>query len=357
MALWRVIGAVGRTLVTLGVLVLLFVAYQLWGTGVQAARAQADLRSEFLESLATTTTTAPATTTAPPATEAAPEPDPAPTTTAPPPPTTAAPAPVAAPARPPPGGAVALLRIPRIGVEQVVVEGVSVGQLKRGPGHYPGTPLPGEAGNSAVAGHRTTYGSPFYHLDRLRSGDEILVTTRAGEHRYVVSRTTVVRPDQVEVLDQTGDARLTLTTCHPRFSASQRLVVVARLVGEAPPPPPAEGPEPAEGEPQPVDEEPGTAEEEAEPDREEAPPAGTEDDPVVSGQVIGADAAAGLSGDPTARVPALLWGLAGALVWLATWAAGRRWRRWAAYLLAAPFLVVALVGFFEHLARLFPANI
>jgi sortase A len=114
------------------------------------------------------------------------------------------------------------------------VEGVSVRDLQKGPGHYPSTPLPGQAGNAAIAGHRTTYGAPFGDLGRLATGDEMLVTTRAGEFRYVIDRIDIVSPGQVEVLDPTPEARLTLTTCHPKYTARQRLVVSGVLVGPAP---------------------------------------------------------------------------------------------------------------------------
>lgn len=123
----------------------------------------------------------------------------------------------------------ARVRIPRIGVDKIVVEGVGTEDLKRGPGHYPGTPLPGQLGNAAIAGHRTTYGAPFGDLDELVEGDAIIVETLAGSFRYLVETSIVVSPDQTEVLDPTPTAHLTLTTCHPRFSARQRLVVRAAL--------------------------------------------------------------------------------------------------------------------------------
>ena len=135
------------------------------------------------------------------------------------------------------GDAVAHLRIPAIDVDKIVVEGVEVGDLKRGPGHYPDSPMPGQPGNAAIAGHRTTYGAPFNRLDELGQGDEILVTTAQGAFRYEVQRSLIVKPDEVEVLDDFGDDRLTLTACHPKYSARERIVVVASLVGEAAPAP------------------------------------------------------------------------------------------------------------------------
>ena len=115
--------------------------------------------------------------------------------------------------------------------------------------------MPGNPGNAAIAGHRTTYGAPFHNIDQLAPGDEIIVTTLQGEFRYevlpqptdevddsgepVMRGNFIVAPSQVEVLDDFGDNRLTLTACHPKYSARQRIVVVAQLVEEpAPAPPP-----------------------------------------------------------------------------------------------------------------------
>jgi sortase A len=108
-----------------------------------------------------------------------------------------------------------------------VVEGVAPDDLKKGPGHYPGTSLPGAEGNMGIAGHRTTYARPFWALDRLEAGDRIYVDTRGGRFIYRVEWARVVDPNQVEVLDPTSAPSLTLTTCHPKFSAAQRLVVRA----------------------------------------------------------------------------------------------------------------------------------
>jgi sortase A len=298
----RVVGGVGRALITGGVLLLLFVAYQLWGTGIREAQAQTDLQSEFERTLETTTTTTA------PGEDPAPPPPPVPT---------------------PEGDAVAMIRIPRIGVEKAVVEGVSIADLRKGPGRYPTSPMPGQLGNAAIAGHRTTYGAPFLELDQLEPGDEILVRTRDGEFRYLVNETRIVQPHQVEVLDPTENATLTLTTCHPRYSARQRLIVTATLDGEGvEPPPAAPAPEPP-------------VEELAQPQ---------------SGQVMGG-AEATLDGDREALVPAALWALACAGIWAAAWALGRRWHRLPAYALGLPVFAVALFLCFEQVARLFPASI
>lgn len=141
-------------------------------------------------------------------------------------------------------GAVAMMEFERPGSDDppvhagplFVVNGVELSTLRRGPGHYPSTAAPGEEGNFAVAGHRTTYGAPFLHLDEIRPDDEIHVTDAEGNrHTYKVAEQRVVQPDARWVVDSdpldTGAPTLTLTTCHPRFSAAKRLVVFAELAG------------------------------------------------------------------------------------------------------------------------------
>ena len=296
-------AGVGRTLITTGVLLLLFVAYQLWGTGVAEARAQDRLRAEFLDSLP------------PPA----PSPTPAPAPTA-----------LAEAAAPPPtlpGDAVAIIRIPKLDLEKAVIEGVGVEDLKKGPGHYPTTPMPGQAGNAAIAGHRTTYGAPFFRLDELTTGDEISVATREGEFQYRVTESRIVRPDQNEVLDNTSDNRLTLTTCNPRYSARQRLIVTAALVGAPAAPSPAAA--------QPVE--------------------GTPAAPVIAAEAP--ELTESLSGERSAAGPTVGWGgLAGA-IWALTWLASTRWGKPAAYAMGTPVFLVVLFVFYENVARLLPANV
>jgi sortase A len=124
---------------------------------------------------------------------------------------------------------VGVLHIAKIGLDKVIVEGTTTDDLRQGPGHYTGTPLPGEAGNASIAGHRTTYGAPFYNLDRLSPGDPIQVTTVQGAFTYRVTRTLIVDPGDTAVVASTATPELTLTTCNPRFSAAQRLVVHAAL--------------------------------------------------------------------------------------------------------------------------------
>ena len=140
----------------------------------------------------------------------------------------AADAPVSQPAE---GTVVGHLQIPAIGVDQYVVEGTAEKDLQMGPGHYLGTAMPGQAGNVAIAGHRTTYGAPFNNLGNLRPGDDITLTTDSDTTLdYVVTQLPVaVPPSDVKILNSFGDDRVTLTTCNPRYSATQRLVVVAEL--------------------------------------------------------------------------------------------------------------------------------
>jgi len=132
------------------------------------------------------------------------------------------------------GDAVGRLRIDRIGLSSVVLEGTNADDLRRGPGHYPGTPLPGQSGTVAIAGHRTTYGAPFRKIDKVRSGDDIVVTMPYGRFTYRVERTRIVKPTDVWVVDRRSFDRLVLTACHPLYSAAERIVVFARLVKAEP---------------------------------------------------------------------------------------------------------------------------
>jgi sortase A len=188
----------------IGLVVLLFAAWQLWGTSIEQAHAQQALRVEFQthEHQVASPPTGPAL--------------------------------ISANTRlsePPEGSVVGHLQIPAIGVDQYVVEGTAEGDLAKGPGHYVGTSMPGQAGNVAIAGHRTTNGAPFNDLNLLKINDRVTLTTDTGEVlTYVVSQPPVaVSPADVAVLNTGNDSRLTLTTCNPKFSASQRLVVVALL--------------------------------------------------------------------------------------------------------------------------------
>ena len=293
MRLAKVLGAIGRTCITAGVLILLFVAYQLWGTGIYEAREQDRLQSEFAQELAREKAEARRNATATTSTTV--------------------------PAPPPPvGEAVGMLRIPKIGLDRAVVQGINVPDLRKGPGHYPATPMPGQLGNAAIAGHRTTYGAPFNRLDELAIGDPILVTTLAGTYRYKVFQSLVVHPKRgVFVLDPTPTATLTLTTCNPKFSARERLVVQARLD--------------VDRSPKPV----------------KAPPQ------AVANRSSLDDA---LSGRGEPRLPTVWWGLLVIAVGAVWWLIFHRYHRWTTWFLGVVPFAIVLAVFYYHLERLLPAN-
>jgi LPXTG-site transpeptidase (sortase) family protein len=311
----RLISGVGRTLITVGVLLLLFVAYQLWGTGFKYNQLQDSAGKSFAAQLAaagqpsigsadaaggfggfteaelaaaaagkaiasnppaapvappttavaavdttpptpvTPAVTAPAKTVPAVANATLPPTTLAPTTLAPKPAVTvAAPASASAPAavsvtvstlpkvkpgrtqmkRPKAGNSLGRIVIPRIKMDQVYVSGAGLEDLKTGPGHYPSTAFPGLDGNAGIACHRTTFGAPCLNLDLLKAGDLVLFETLYGKYAYKVEKLFVVGPKDRTVLAPTpGENLLTMTTCHPAYTARQRLVVRARLVGEA----------------------------------------------------------------------------------------------------------------------------
>jgi sortase A len=195
----------GRALWLFGLVLLLsalgvggYVGWLLWGTGLTTRAAQADLRPDFAVKIATR------------APEEAPEPGRVVEV---------------------PGGAIAVLRIPAIRLNYVVVEGTDTDSLKKGPGHYLRTAYPwDDAGRVGIAGHRTTYGAPFWSLNELERGDRIVLATEYGIYNYRVTEVRIVDPDTRSVLAQTKRPTLVLTTCEPRFSAAQRLIVFADRV-------------------------------------------------------------------------------------------------------------------------------
>jgi sortase A len=208
----RVLGIIGKILIGAGVILLLFAAYQIWGTTLQEEHTQSGLRTTLehgsnsakLRHAIAEVNALDKLPTGPP--KAAP--------------TTAAPA---------EGNPIGDIWIPRIGVNQVVVEGTATPDLRKGPGHYVGTPLPGQFGNAALAGHRTTYGHPFYSLDSVKVGDPIVLFTLQGIFVYDAVKTQVVSPGDTSVIKNAFGDFLTLTTCNPRFSASTRLIVTGQL--------------------------------------------------------------------------------------------------------------------------------
>ena len=219
------LGRLGQTLIITGVLMFLFVGYQLWGTGIEEAQSQGRLEEEFAQLAGTSdvdgsTTSEPSNTNGDGSTTddggsvgSTPVVDTRPREVA-------------------EGDAIAIIEMPSIGVSKYVVAGVATADLKRGPGHFPTTVGFGQLGNSAIAGHRTTYGEPFRKIDDLAIGDEIVITDLLGRRFvYLVTGQQIVRPEDSWVVSTTDPdkAVLTLTTCHPEFSASQRLIVSAEL--------------------------------------------------------------------------------------------------------------------------------
>ena len=381
-------------LIATGLLMFGFVAYQLWGTGIETARAQKALENEFEELLTATTTPAPRTTEVPATTipETIPETT-VPETTVPesvPGAETSEPATsVPATSEPVPfaieeGDPIARLEMPSIGVDNIVVAGVTKADLKKGPGHYPETPMPGQLGNTAIAGHRTTYGQPFHDVDELEVGDEIVLTTLAGRFVYRVTGQQIVSPDDYQVVTTTDPTRatITLTSCHPKYTARQRIVITGELdvgasTSEAADPVinygrPLDG---AVDEPdddvvdEPVVTDPTSTlvEEQVEEDVTvtSEPAAATSapedtaapEDSAVNAEI--ADAFAdGWFSDPGAPAQVALWGLALAAVGaLSTLVSRRAKRDWVGLLVGlGPFLVV-LYFFFQNVNRLLPPNL
>lgn len=208
-----VLGVVGELLVTAGVIVLLFVAWQVGYSSLIEGREQAGIAARLQQELAQGSTTLPELPEGPLVPGAAPSLD--------------------------DGAVIAIIRVPRFGTDwaRPVYEGISTDVLARGPGHYPRTALPGQVGNMAIAGHRTTHGHPFFDIDALVAGDVIVIETRTSYAVYRMVRSTIVRPSQSEVVapvpEKLGakptESWLTLTSCHPKFSAAQRYIVFAKL--------------------------------------------------------------------------------------------------------------------------------
>jgi len=301
-------------LVTIGLLILLFVTYELWGTGIFTARDQHRLKSQFRRELLQAqqdnpVVTAPTT----PASPGQPK-KPHPTTS-----TTINPKYEVAP---PEGGIIGEIVIKKIGVDWIFREGVQLADLAQGPGHYPGTPLPGQIGDAAIAGHRTTHGAPFFRVDELAPGDQIQIRTFAGSYTYVVALAPfAVDPTDYAVVANTPDAELTLTSCNPRYSARQRIVIKAKLLRKLS-------------------------------DKPHRPPT------RVNGKKVlpppRAQLATSLQGESNSDVPSVLWGFIVAFVGGLWWWAFRRWRHpltWA--IGVVPFLVV-LFPFYVYLERALP---
>jgi sortase A len=188
-----VLRIVGNLCLAGAFVVAAYIAWVLWGTGLYTARQQDVLRGDLQERIED---------------------------------------PRARPGTVLPGNAYAIIRIPSIELNDVVVQGTTTDDLKKGPGHYEKTSDPwDDRGRVGIAGHRTTYGAPFWSLDRVREGDDVFLRTEFGGFRYEVTGIRTILPTQVEVLEPTRKPTLVLTTCTPRFSAAQRLVVFGELAG------------------------------------------------------------------------------------------------------------------------------
>lgn len=325
MQFWRVAGAVGRFMVRAGAVILLFVAYQLWGTGLTTSRAQDSLTKEFNEQISQFSGT--------PATQAPPTENQV----------------ITAPADlpvPQPGDPIARLTIGAIDSDFIVVQGVDLKWLQEGPGHFPQTPLPGQPGNAAIAGHRTTYKAPFNRIDELVPGDTITVQTLQGTFAYIVDaqldpKTSepighrIISDNDVAILDQSLGNRLTLMACHPKFSAAQRIVVTATLASTPAPATPI---------------------------------------PDVVGVTTDASEDALAGGDPGAWPGAIFWSFLTAAAWFGIWWLARFWNPslqrdramyvsrftdWkflTTYAIGTPIVVVLLFIAFTNIAQLLPAS-
>jgi len=201
------VRSLGEVMITFGLIVLLFAAYEIWGKSAIIDAHQNDLDQQLGQEWNQ------------------PSGDP----------TVGPSSPASGPA-PPPGNAVARLYIPKLDKHWVVVEGVRQKDIRYAPGHYPKTAMPGQVGNFAVAGHRTR--AIFWRLDEMHNGDMIVVETKRMWFIYQVSSTKIVKPSAVEVVApvpgkpgvKPKEAMLTLTTCNPKFDNYQRLIVHAKLI-------------------------------------------------------------------------------------------------------------------------------
>jgi sortase A len=213
-----VIGVIGRIFVVAGVMLLFFTAYLLWGTGVYTKQQQSHFKAQIGAN--------------PIVSDKA---------------IAEGKIPAARPTKAPKlGDPLFSIKVPKIGLDTIVVEGVGVDELKKGPGLFPdcatketsecvsGAKYPGENGNVAISGHRTTYGAPFFRLNELKKGDVIDFVSGRARYRYRVREQKIVDPvGGFQEVEQAGRTELTLTSCHPRFSAAQRLVIKANFEGSS----------------------------------------------------------------------------------------------------------------------------
>ena len=273
----RLIDFLGRTMIVAGLLLLSFVAYQLWGTGIVEGRSQTAIAKQFVKPQ---------------------------------------------PIQPQLGGLVGRITIPSIGVSKYVVAGVRLKDLERGPGLFPGSPMPGQKGNVAIAGHRTTFGAPFSRIDELRGNERIILESKDGTFTYIVNgEPKIVLATDTAVAKTTNpdSATVTLVSCYPKWTSTKRIVVVATLDSTVLPLPAT---------------------------------------PLVTSEPIDQQSIAGWFHDPTAWPTVLFFGLALIVIRIVAGLMTRRGRRKIfVYPIAFSIFIPTLFLFFGGLARLLPANL
>lgn len=273
----RLIDFLGRTMIVAGLLLLSFVAYQLWGTGIVEGRSQTAIAKQFVKPQ---------------------------------------------PIQPQLGGLVGRITIPSIGVSKYVVAGVRLKDLERGPGLFPGSPMPGQKGNVAIAGHRTTFGAPFSRIDELRGNERIILESKDGTFTYIVNgEPKIVLATDTAVAKTTNPdiAIITLVSCYPKWTSTKRIVVVATLDSTVLPLPAT---------------------------------------PLVTSEPIDQQSIAGWFHDPTAWPTVLFFGLALIVIRIVAGLMTRRGRRKIfVYPIAFGIFIPTLFLFFGGLARLLPANL
>ena len=273
----RLLDVLGRTMIAAGLLLLSFVAYQLWGTGIAEDRAQTDMATQFVKPQ---------------------------------------------PVQPQFGGLVGRITIPSIGVSKYVVAGVRLKDLERGPGLFPGSPLPGQKGNVAIAGHRTTFGAPFSRINEIQDNEKIVLESRDGTFTYrvngepkIISATDVAAAKTIDP----NTATLTLISCYPKWTSTQRIIVVATLDSAEAPLPPT---------------------------------------PFAVNEAATQQPIAGWFHDPTAWPTVLFFGVALIVIRIVAGFMTRRGRRRIfVYPIAFGIFIPTLFLFFGALARLLPANL
>ena len=273
----RLIDFLGRTMIVAGLLLLSFVAYQLWGTGIVESRSQTAIAKQFVKPQ---------------------------------------------PIQPQLGGLVGRITIPSIGVSKYVVAGVRLKDLERGPGLFPGSPMPGQKGNVAIAGHRTTFGAPFSRIDELRGNERIILESKDGTFTYIVNgEPKIVLATDTAVAKTTNPdiATITLVSCYPKWTSTKRIVVVATLDSTVLPLPAT---------------------------------------PLVNSEPIDQQSIAGWFHDPTAWPTVLFFGLALIVIRIVAGLMTRRGRRKIfVYPIAFGIFIPTLFLFFGGLTRLLPANL